>query len=150
MMIPEWMKEVEIGSCECSAISHGKKSFVGKTINGILGFMEEAFVSESFSKRNGLLQSLDPRAKLVSILVLVFTTTLIGDLRLLILVYMVTLLFSHLSKSEKVHKAMMSRGYNGEVKIMQEFKMRNRDYISVVIALSMCVVLVLISQNIIG
>jgi cobalt/nickel transport system permease protein len=59
-------------------------------------------------------------------------------------------LIRSLDMSEKVHKAMMSRGYNGEVKIMQEFKMRSRDYISVVIAMSTCVVLVLISHNIIG
>jgi len=311
MMIPDWMKEVDIGPCRCSAIYHGKKGFVGKTIDGILSFLEEAFISDSFSRRNGFLQSLDPRAKLVSILALIFATSLIGDLRLLIFVYMLTLLFSYLSKidvlffikrvwlfipifagiiaipmifniffpgdplislvylgpgahlgpfslpdsiyitrqgvnnaviftmrvatcvsavvllylttpqnvlfkslrtvgvpkiyvftlemtyryifllmnlvreiyvakkartirsrsmfeeqkwvggrigytlirsldmSEKVHAAMMSRGYNGDVKIMQEFKMRNRDYISVVIAISMSVVLVLISQNII-
>jgi cobalt/nickel transport system permease protein len=311
MTIPDWMKEVDISPCRCSTICHGKKSFAGKTIDGILGFMEEAFISESFSRRKGFLQSLDPRAKLVSILALVFATTLIGDLRLLIFVYMLTLLFSYLSKinvfffikrvwlfipvfagiiaipmifniffpgdplirlanfgpnfhfgpfslpdslyitkqglcaamiftmrvaacvsavvllflttpqsilykslrtvgvpkiyvltlemadryifllmdlvremhiakkartikargmfeeqkwvggrigytlirsldmSEKVHMAMMSRGYNGEVKIMQEFKMRNRDYFSVAITVSMCIVLVLISHNII-
>lgn len=310
-MIPDWMKEVDIDPCRCSATSHGKKSFVGKTIDSILDFMEEAFVSEGYSKRNGILQNLDPRAKLVSILALVFATTLISDLRLLIFVYMLTLLFSYLSKinvlffikrvwlfipifagiiaipmifnvflpgdplvrlvnfgssyslgpfslpesiyitrqglnaavifimrvatcvsavvllflttpqpilykslrtvgvpkiyvltlemadryifllmdlvremhiakkartikargmfeeqkwvggrigytlirsldmSEKVHKAMMSRGYNGEVKTMQEFKMRNCDYISVAITISMCIMLVLISHNII-
>lgn len=310
-MIPDWMKEVDIDPCKCSAMYHGKKGFIGKTIDGILIFLEEAFISDSFSRRNGFLQNLDPRAKLVSILALIFATSLIGDLRLLIFVYMLTLLFSYLSKidvlffikrvwlfipifagiiaipmifniffpgdplislvylgpgahlgpfslpdsiyitrqgvntaviftmrvatcvstvvllylttpqqvlfkslrtvsvpkiyvftlemtyryifllmelvreiyvakksrtikargmfeeqkwvggrigytlirsldiSEKVHQAMMSRGYNGDVKIMQEFKMRKRDYISVVIAISMSVVLVLISHNII-
>ena len=290
---------------------HGKKGFVGKTIDGIFGFLEEAFISDSFSKRNGFLQGLDPRAKLVSILVLIFATSSIGDLRLLLFIYMLTLLFSYLSKidvlffikrvwlfipifagiiaipmifniffpgdplislvylgpdahlgpfslpdsiyitrqgvnsaviftmrvatcvsavvllflttphqvlfkslrtvgvpkiyvftlemtyryifllmdlvremyvskkartirsrsmfeeqkwvggrigytliksldtSEKVHAAMMSRGYNGDVKIMQEFKMRKRDYIFGAIAISMSVVLVLISHNII-
>lgn len=58
-------------------------------------------------------------------------------------------LIRSLDMSEKVHQAMMSRGYNGDVKIMQEFKMRKRDYISVVIAISMSVVLVLTSHNII-
>lgn len=58
-------------------------------------------------------------------------------------------LIRSLDISEKVHQAMMSRGYNGDVKIMQEFKMRKRDYISVVIAISMSVVLVLTSHNII-
>ena len=310
-MIPDWMKEVDVGPCRCSATYHGKKGFVGKTIDGIFGFLEEAFISESFSRRNGLLQSLDPRAKLISILAIVFATSLIGDLRLLIFVYSLTLLFSYLSKidvwffikrvwlfipifagiiaipmifniffpgdplvqlvhfgagshlgpfslpesifitrqgvnaatiftirvatcvsavvllflttpqqilfkslrtvgvpklyvltlemtyryifllmdlvremyvakkartikamgmldeqkwvggrigytlirsldmSEKVHMAMMSRGYNGDVRIMQEFKMRNRDYIAGTVAISMSVALVLISQNII-
>ena len=309
MMIPDWMNEVDVGPCRCSATYHGKKGFVGKTIDGIFGFLEEAFISESFSRRSGLLQSLDPRAKLISILAVVFATSLIGDLRLLIFVYSLTLLFSYLSKidvwffikrvwlfipifagiiaipmifniffpgdplvrlvhfgagshlgpfslpesifitrqgvnaatiftirvatcvsavvllflttpqqilfkslrtvrvpklyvltlemtyryifllmdlvremyvakkartikamgmldeqkwvggrigytlirsldmSEKVHMAMMSRGYNGDVRIMQEFKMRNRDYFAGTMALSMSVVLVLISQN---
>jgi cobalt/nickel transport system permease protein len=97
-MIPDWMKEVDIEIRHCSAVSHGKKGFIGKTIDGIFGFLQEAFVSESFSKRDGLLQSLDPRAKLVSILFLVFATSLIGDLRLLVFVYLLTLLLSYFSK----------------------------------------------------
>lgn len=97
-MIPDWMKEVDTGPCRCSATYHGKKGFIGKTIDGIFGFLEEAFVSESFSRRNGLLQSLDPRVKLISILAIIFATSLIGDLRVLIFVYSLTLLFSYLSK----------------------------------------------------
>jgi cobalt/nickel transport system permease protein len=58
-------------------------------------------------------------------------------------------LIRSLDTSEKVHMAMTSRGFNGDVKIMQEFKMRNRDYIAGSIAISLSVVLVLISQNII-
>ena len=310
-MIPDWMKEANAGSCKCSAAAHGKKGFVGKTIDGIFSFLEEAFISESLSKRRGLLQSLDPRAKLISILVVIFATSLISDLWVLIFIYVLTLLFSHLSKievgffikrvwlfipvfagiiavpmifnvflpgdplipvaylgpgahlgpfslpesifitkqgsmaaviftmrvatcvsavvllflttpqqilfkslrtvgvpkiyvltlqmtyryifllmeliremyvakkartikargiideqkwvggrigytlirslsmSEKVHMAMMSRGFNGEVHIMQEFKMKNRDYLAGGAAISMSVVLVLISQNVI-
>lgn len=310
-MIPDWMKEVDVGSCRCSATYHGKKGFVGKTIDGIFVFLEEAFISESFSKKSGVLQSLDPRTKLISILAIVFATSLIGDLRILIYVYSLTLLLTYLSKidvwffikrvwlfipifagiiaipmifniffpgdplvqlvhlgagmhlgpfslpesifitrqgmnaatiftirvatcvsavvllflttpqqtlfkslrtvgvpklyvltlemtyryifllmdlvremyvakkartikaggmfeeqkwvgsrigytlmrslnmSEKVHMAMMSRGYNGDVKIMQEFRMAKRDYIAGATAISMSVALVLISQNII-
>jgi cobalt/nickel transport system permease protein len=97
-MIPDWMNEVNVGSCKCSAVSHGKKGFVGKTIDGIFGFLEEAFTSESFSKRRGLLQSLDPRAKLISILAVIFGASMIGNLRVLIFIYAMTLLFSYLSK----------------------------------------------------
>lgn len=99
-MIPEWMKEVDVGPCRCSAIYHGKKGFVGKTIDGIFSFLQEAFVSESFSRRDGLLQSLDPRAKLISILVVIFAASLISDLKVLIFIYLLTLVFSYLSKIE--------------------------------------------------
>lgn len=97
-MIPDWMKEVDVGPCRCSAVYHGKKGFVGKTIDGIFNFLEESFVSESYAKRNGLLQSLDPRAKLVSILAVIFATSIVGNLDLLIFVYLLTLLFAGLSK----------------------------------------------------
>jgi hypothetical protein len=47
-MIPDWMKEVGTEPCPCSADYHGKKGFVGKTIDGIFSFMQEAFVSETY------------------------------------------------------------------------------------------------------
>jgi len=307
------MKEVDIGigPCKCSAVHRGKKSFIGKTIDGIIFFMQDAFVTESFSRRRGLLQSLDPRAKLISILALIVATSTVGNLRILVFAYLFFLLVAFLSKieigffikrvwlfipifsgflvlplvfnvffpgdpliqlihlgpgahlgpiplpesiyitkqgvnaatifmmrvatcvsaivllflttpqqmlfkslrsvgipklyvltlsmayryifvltelvsemyvakkartikargmfdeqkwvggrigytlirsldmSEKVHMAMMSRGYNGDVRIMQEFKMRNRDYIAGMMAIFMSIGLVLISQNII-
>ena len=99
-MIPDWLKEVNVAPCRCSAVYHGKKGFVGKTIEGIFSFLEEAFISETYAKRDGLLQSLDPRAKLISILIVIFATSMIGDLDLLIFVYLATLLFAYLSKIE--------------------------------------------------
>ena len=59
-------------------------------------------------------------------------------------------LIRSIDMSEKVHMAMMSRGYNGDVKVMQQFKMKNRDYFAVAAAISFSVLLVLVSQNIIG
>ena len=48
----------------------------------------------------GLLQSLDPRAKLISILAVIFATSMIGDLKVLVFVYLLTLIFAYLSKIE--------------------------------------------------
>ncbi len=59
-MIPDWMKEVDVGPCRCSAIYHGKKGFVGKTIDGIFGFLEEAFVSESILRRAAFCRAWTP------------------------------------------------------------------------------------------
>jgi cobalt/nickel transport system permease protein len=97
-MIQDWMKEVKVEPCGCFAVHHSKKGFIGNTIGGILGFFEEAFISEGFSRRKGFLQSLDPRVKLLSIMTAIFATSLIKDLKLLVLIYIFTLLLAYLSK----------------------------------------------------
>jgi cobalt/nickel transport system permease protein len=43
--------------------------------------------------------------------------------------------------------AMTSRGFNGDVKVMQQFKMRNLDYFAVAASISLGVLLVLISHD---
>jgi cobalt/nickel transport system permease protein len=57
-------------------------------------------------------------------------------------------LIRSIDMSEKVHMAMMSRGFSGDVKIMQEFKMQSRDYAAGATALCLSVVLVLISHGV--
>ncbi len=100
-MIPEWMKEVESGpreSCPCSVDK--KKSFVEKSISGILNFFQESMISEGYTKRDGLLQSIDPRVKLVSFLVVIFAVSLTRDVEIIFVVYLLTLLLAYLSKIE--------------------------------------------------
>jgi cobalt/nickel transport system permease protein len=58
-------------------------------------------------------------------------------------------LLRSLAMSEQVHMAMISRGFNGDVKTMQEFKIRKRDYIAGAMSLILSIGLVLISLNII-
>jgi cobalt/nickel transport system permease protein len=97
-MIPEWMKEVDPGPCPCCSVSLSKKNFIGKTLNGIFQFLEETIVSESFTRRNGVLQSLDPRVKLISIIAFIVAVTTVTDWRMMLLVYVLTLIFAYLSK----------------------------------------------------
>lgn len=97
-MIPDWMREVDTEPCQFPEIAHSKKGFVGKTIEGIFSFMEEAFISEASASQPGLLQSLDPRAKLISVLAVIFAASLIGDLRVLIFIYLLTIIFAYASK----------------------------------------------------
>ncbi|TRZ69167.1 MAG: cobalt ECF transporter T component CbiQ [Methanothrix sp.] len=97
-MIPEWMKEVDINPCACStALGCNRNKFVKKTLDGIFTFFQEIFVTESFAKRDGFLQSLDPRVKLISTLALVFSLSVTRDLRVLVLIYLLTLLFAYIS-----------------------------------------------------
>ncbi len=103
-MIPDWLKEGDGFEAPLTAKGRdgkkkrAKKSFVKKTIDGVFSFFQEALVTETFTKRDGLLQSLDPRVKLISILAVVFAVSVTKDLRLLAAVYLLTLLFAHLSK----------------------------------------------------
>ena len=101
-MIPEWMKEVDVGPCTCSTVSARKKDFIGKTLDGIFGFFQETLVSDSYSKRKGLLQSLDPRVKLISILALVVAVCLTKDIRVLAAIYLLMLIFVVLSRIEVI------------------------------------------------
>lgn len=99
-MIPEWMKEVNAEPCECLATYHGKKSFIGRTIEEIFKFIEAAFIAESYSRRKGLLQSLDPRVKLISIMTIIFATVLVTNLKVLTSVYVFLVLIAYISKIE--------------------------------------------------
>lgn len=99
-MIPEWMKEVDSSPCRFSTISGGRKSFIQKTLDGIFSFFLESFAAESFSQRDGLLQSFDPRVKLISIIALVFALSLTRDIRILLIVYGLELLITYASKIE--------------------------------------------------
>jgi cobalt/nickel transport system permease protein len=99
-MIPEWMREVDKGPYRRFSASRGGRSFVGKTLDGILAFFQESFATESFSRRRGLLQSLEPRAKLISILSLVLALSLTRDIWVLLAMYILTLLLAHASRIE--------------------------------------------------
>jgi cobalt/nickel transport system permease protein len=91
-MIPEWMRDVDTSPCRCDAVSGGRKSFIQKTLDTIFAFLQETFDTEKLSKKNGLLQSLDPRVKMISILTLIFALSITGDVRILAAVYILEML----------------------------------------------------------
>ena len=94
------MKEGETCSYQGAASVAKKKSFVQKTLYAALDFFQESLISEGFAKRNGLLQRLDPRVKLISALVLIVAVSLSRDVRVLFIVYLLTLLLAYLSRIE--------------------------------------------------
>jgi cobalt/nickel transport system permease protein len=60
------------------------------------------------------------------------------------------MLVKSLDMSDKVHEAMISRGFNGDVKLMHDNVMHHRDYVAIVTVLACCVILALISRSIIS
>lgn len=65
-----------LAGCRCKALTAGRKGFVERTIDGAVGFLRNAILSETIAKKRGLLQTLDPRIKLVTILALIVSVSL--------------------------------------------------------------------------
>ncbi len=100
-MIPPWMKVMdEAADSTPSRRRKGSSAFVKKTLDGILAFFQEAMMNEGYAKRDGLLQGLDARAKLISILTLVFAVSISRDLAVLAVVYGLILLLAFMSRIE--------------------------------------------------
>ena len=95
---PEWLLQGELAMCPCGCIGKRKKgSFVEKTLNGSAGLMREVMFSEDVAKQTGLLQRIDPRVKIVGLLVLLVASALVHNIAILGLFYLVTLVVAVLS-----------------------------------------------------
>ncbi len=98
--IPEWMKVSDAGPTPGNTITKKRKNHIQSTLSGIFNFFEDSIASESYTRRNGILQSLDPRVKLISILTLILAITMTMDWRVLLAIYLLVLIFAYLSKIE--------------------------------------------------
>lgn len=89
---PQWLLQAEVGLCPCGCIGRRRSgNFVEKTIRGATGLLQQALFNEDVAKQRGLLQRLDPRAKLLSLLVLLVAVALVRHIPVLIAAYAVTL-----------------------------------------------------------
>lgn len=75
-MIPGWLAQDNVAVPVSSVSRKGGKGFVERTIKGTARFLRDAILSEAIAKRQGLLQALDPRVRLVTILVLIVCVSL--------------------------------------------------------------------------
>nr|BFE60810.1 cobalt ECF transporter T component CbiQ [Dactylosporangium thailandense] len=88
---PAWLLQPEVGLCPCGCIGRRRKgSFVGKTLAGASGVLRQAIYSEDVAAAKGLLQRLDPRVKLLSMLGLLIAVALVHSLPVLAGAYVAT------------------------------------------------------------
>ena len=98
MTTPQWLLQNEVGLCPCGCIGVRRKgSFVAKTLAGASGVMRQAIFSEDIATRNGLLQRLDPRVKLVTMVGALVVVALVHSLPLLVLAYAGTVVLATVS-----------------------------------------------------
>jgi len=97
--IPEWLlSSGEIGMCPCGCIGKRKKgSFLEKTINDIAKMIKEVIFFEDLALQEGFLQKLDPRVKVISLTILVLASTLIHNVIILTILYLISCILAKLS-----------------------------------------------------
>lgn len=67
------------------------RGFFEKTLADITGVLEQTLFAEELARQNGLLQSLDPRAKLIGALALLLAISLSQNLLIILALYLLTL-----------------------------------------------------------
>ncbi|HUO37904.1 MAG TPA: cobalt ECF transporter T component CbiQ [Mycobacterium sp.] len=96
---PQWLLQGDLAMCPCGCIGKRKKgSFVEKTLNGGAGLMRQVMFTEDVTAQPGLLQRIDPRAKLFGLLALLLAAALVHNLAALAVMYAGTLVIAVLSK----------------------------------------------------
>ena len=96
---PAWLLQGELAMCPCGCIGKRKKgSFVEKTLTGGADLLRQVMFSEDVALQNGLLQRIDPRVKLASMLVLLIAAGLVHNIAVLLAVYALTLVLAAASR----------------------------------------------------
>jgi cobalt/nickel transport system permease protein len=102
-LAPDWLVQSEVGLCPCGCIGKRRKgSFVEKTLTGGATVMRQAMFGEDIATGPGLLQRVDARVKLLSMLGLLVGAALVRNTVVLLGVYALTLVAaaaSHLKLS---------------------------------------------------
>jgi len=94
-LAPDWLTRSEVGLCPCGCIGKRRKgSFVGKTIDGASGLMRQALFSEDVAGQPGLLQRVDPRVKLITLIGLLVATAFLRSIPALLAMYAFTLVLA--------------------------------------------------------
>ncbi len=76
-MIPDWLTQDNAAVPLPLGPRNNGKGFVERTIDATAGFLRDAIVSEAAAKRQGLLQALDPRVRLATLLALIVCVSLL-------------------------------------------------------------------------
>src|SRR5436305_2445193 len=96
---PTWLTQPEFGLCPCGCIGKRKKgSFVEKTLNGASGLLRQAMFSEDTAAEGGLLQTLDARVKVLTLIGLLIAAAFVRHIPILIGLYAGTLAIAAASR----------------------------------------------------
>jgi cobalt ECF transporter T component CbiQ len=92
---PDWLLRDEVGLCPCGCIGRrSRRGFVEKTITGGADVVRQALFSDDIASRRGLLQVIEPRVKLLTMLALLLAAAFVRHAPVLVALYGVTLVLA--------------------------------------------------------
>lgn len=92
---PAWLVSQDVAMCPCGCIGQRKKgNFLAKTIQGGAGVLRQAMFGQDAAAAPGLLQRIDPRAKLASLALLLLVAGLVHSIASLAVLYLATLVLA--------------------------------------------------------
>jgi cobalt/nickel transport system permease protein len=93
-MIPDWLAAAELSGPPSASGHSARGSFAERTISGTARFLLSAMISEDTAKRGGLFQAIDPRMKLVTVLALIVSVSIMHSPVTIWAMYCLTLLLA--------------------------------------------------------
>jgi cobalt/nickel transport system permease protein len=96
---PDWLVQPEVGLCPCGCIGkRAKGGFVAKTLGAVTGLLRRAMFSDDVARQSGLLQRIDPRVKLVTLIGLLVVAAFLRSIPVLAVLYLATLALAAASR----------------------------------------------------
>ena len=98
-LAPDWLLRGEVGLCPCGCIGKRRKGgVVAKTLSGASDLVRRAMFSEDVAGARGLLQRLDARVKVVTLLGLVVVAAFLHSIPALVVMYLATVALARASR----------------------------------------------------
>ncbi|GIM27747.1 cobalt ECF transporter T component CbiQ [Clostridium polyendosporum] len=98
--MPEWLLEKSPENYQCykGKTKSIKKNFVIRTLKHLYEVIKNDFLADVYHRKNGFLQKLDPRVKIVTFPLLIAFTTVVRSVSVLAAIYLFTLALAVISK----------------------------------------------------
>jgi cobalt/nickel transport system permease protein len=88
-LAPDWLLRSEVGLCPCGCIGKRRKGgYVAKTLSGATDLVRQAIFSDDVAAAPGLLQRIDARMKVVTLLGLLVVAAFVQTIPLLVAMYL--------------------------------------------------------------
>jgi cobalt/nickel transport system permease protein len=92
--LPAWLKTEGAGTFQTTSFETRKSSFIKKTLSDITVFLRDTLFTSEWVRERGLLQGMDPRAKLLGVLFFIITVSIMRTINPLLSLYILSVILA--------------------------------------------------------